>query len=94
MAHFTGWAAGGSSEPSQGSWAYLGPRGITPWVVAQFLGAWEARKKKRGFSDFFLELWLFIPKTRNYQSSHDMVLRNYHFTNLQKNWITYFKVKS
>jgi hypothetical protein len=31
--------AGGSSEPIQGSWAYLGPRGITPGAVAQFLGA-------------------------------------------------------
>ena len=36
---------GGIYEPSQGSWAYLGPRGITPGSVAQFLGAWEARKE-------------------------------------------------
>ena len=45
--------AGGSSEPSQGSWAYLGPLGITPRAVAQFQGAWEARKKEF-FSDFGL----------------------------------------
>ena len=46
--------AGGSSEPSKGSWAYLEPRGIIPGAVAQFLGAWEARKKEGFFSDFGL----------------------------------------
>jgi hypothetical protein len=40
--------AGGSSEPFQGFWAYLRPRGITLGAVAQFLVAWEGRKK-RGF---------------------------------------------
>ena len=29
--------------------AYSGPRGITPRAVAQFLGAWEARKKEGVF---------------------------------------------
>ena len=38
--------AWGRSEPFQGSWAYLGPRGVTPGAIAQFLGAWEARKKE------------------------------------------------
>ena len=30
-------------------YAYLGPRGITLRAVAQFLGGWEARKKRGGF---------------------------------------------
>ena len=42
--------AGVSSEPFQGFWAYLGPHGITPGAVAQFLG----QEKNRGFSDFVL----------------------------------------
>jgi hypothetical protein len=41
--------AEGSSEPFQGSWAYLGPRGIILGAIDQFLGAWESRKKRGGF---------------------------------------------
>ena len=31
----------------------MGPRGVTPRAIAQFLGAWEARRKE-GISDFGL----------------------------------------
>ena len=41
--------AGGSSEPFQDSWAYLEGSEITPMAVAQFLRAWEARKKEGFF---------------------------------------------
>ena len=47
LAHFT--AAWGRSEPFQGSWAYLGPHGVTPRAIAHFLGAWEAREKEGVF---------------------------------------------
>ena len=33
---------GGSSEPFQGSWSYLGPLWITPGAVAHFQVAWAA----------------------------------------------------
>ena len=41
LSRITGFAlkrvtAGGSSEPFQGSWAHLGPLGITPGAIAQF----------------------------------------------------------
>ena len=50
LAHSLAW---GRSEPFQGSLAYLGPHGVTPRVIANFLGAWEARKKRGGFLILF-----------------------------------------
>ena len=41
--------AGGHSEPSQGFWVYLEPQGIALGAVVQFLGTWEARKKRGVF---------------------------------------------
>jgi hypothetical protein len=55
--------AWGRSEPFQGSWAYLGPCGVTSGAIAQFLGAWEARKKR----GVFLILACIHTSTKNFQ---------------------------
>ena len=65
--------AGGSSEPFQGSWAYLGPHGITPGVVAQFLGAWETRKKEGVFFTDFVFYQLLHSKFLRAESGKSFV---------------------
>ena len=44
----------GSSEPSQGSWAYLGSRKITPPGVVALHSTMRGQEKKMGFTDFGL----------------------------------------
>ena len=51
MAHFTGF---GRSETFQGSLAYLGPCGVTPGAIAQFL---QVCKESLSVFSLWVQLW-------------------------------------
>jgi hypothetical protein len=79
MAHFAGW---GTSEPSQGFWAYLGPPWGHPWgsgLVPRSMGGQQKNTNFQFFSTFKLTKTSILP---NCQVSNGYFLLVLNFRNL------------
>ena len=78
------WVCPKKSGPFHWLGAYLGPRGVTPRAIVQFLGAWEARKKKSGFSYFVLQG---VQHSLQWYAAHYLQLKYWHGKNVRA-WVS------